>query len=176
MQPSAPAWATTQSAPAYIPQQTQYTPQPQVPSWADQTLPDPLAGLTAPSAAPYAAPAPYVAPYAAPAPYVAPAPAYQPEPEPYQPQPYQPQPYQPQPYQSEAQAAPYARTAAATTDPQADLWFLSNQPSAAVAADDEEETEVRSSSLMTAGLTVGFAILVIVLVLVFIQLMTSILR
>jgi hypothetical protein len=59
---------------------------------------------------------------------------------------------------------------------QANLRFLSNQPAAASAADDDAEPIAKSSSLLTAGLTVGFALLVIVLVLVFIQLMTSLLK
>jgi hypothetical protein len=49
-------------------------------------------------------------------------------------------------------------------------------PAAASAADDDAQPTGRSSSVMTAGLTIGFALLVIVLVLVFIQLMTSLLR
>ncbi|MEP7158468.1 MAG: hypothetical protein ABI797_03500 [Chloroflexota bacterium] len=177
-QPPAPAWATTPPVPAYAPQQApydapqqaQFTPQPQVPSWPGLSVPDPLAGLAVPYAAPapapivapYGAPAPYAAPYAAPAPAYAPQPAERPEPA----------------YQPEPQAITYARSAAVApiADPQADLWFLSNQPAAAVADDDEDLSEVRSSSLLTAGLTIGFAILVIVLVLVFIQVMTSILR
>jgi hypothetical protein len=42
--------------------------------------------------------------------------------------------------------------------------------------DDGVQPEGRSSSIQTAGLTIGFALAVIVLVLVFIQLMTSLLR
>jgi hypothetical protein len=59
---------------------------------------------------------------------------------------------------------------------QADLWFLNNQPAAVAVADDEVHPEGKSNSILTAGLTIGFALLVIVLVLVFIQLMTSLLR
>ena len=54
--------------------------------------------------------------------------------------------------------------------------FTSNQPEVATAADHDAEPMGKSSPLLTAGLTVGFAILVVVLVLVFFQLMTSLLR
>ena len=77
-------------------------------------------------------------------------------------------PAQPQMPAQSFQPAPAAR---------ADAWFLSNQPAATVAvAEDDAQPEGRSSSILTAGLTIGFALLVIVLVLVFIQLMTSLLR
>ena len=117
---------------------------------------DPLAGLPA---APYVAPSPY-----APAPYA-----------PIAPTPATPQQMPVQSFQSAPAAGSRARTGQVAAD-QADLWFLSNQPAATTLADDDAQPEGRSSSILTAALTIGFALLVIFLVLVFIQFMTSLLR
>ena len=83
-----------------------------------------------------------------------------------------------------AQAAPVATAAGTAPAPapleQNDLWFLSTEPQETAEAVESTtgtaETPKQSSSVLMAGLTIGMAILVIVLVLVFIQLMTSILR
>lgn len=57
-----------------------------------------------------------------------------------------------------------------------DLWFLSTEPDTAT-VDGVDVADVKEPSpLMTGALTIGMAVLVIVLVLVFIQLMTSLLR
>ena len=146
-----------QSAPQdYQSAPPQYQPPAPQPSAWPPTQPggqahDPLAGLPA---APYVAPAPYAP--------IAPAPAT-------------PQQMPVQSFQSAPAAGSRARTGQVAAD-QADLWFLSNQPAATTVEDDDAQTEGRSSSILTAGLTIGFALLVIVLVLVFIQLMTSLLR
>jgi hypothetical protein len=106
-------------------------------------------------------------------------PAWPAAPQPFD-QPSRPQ-HMPQPVQSAplVQSAPTggsrARTGGVAAD-QADLWFLNNQPAPAAAEFDEHVAEGKSNSILTAGLTIGFALLVIVLVLVFIQLMTSLLR
>ena len=85
--------------------------------------------------------------------------------------------YAPQPVQSASAAGSRARTAQANAAAdQADPSFLSNQPTTAAATDDDAQRIGKPSSFLTAGLTVGFALLVIVLVLVFVQLMTSLLR
>jgi hypothetical protein len=149
--------------PQQFPQQ-QYATQTQspVPTWPDQTLPDPLAGLAAPYAAPaYVPQQPYTPESAYPT-----VPAYAPQPA-----------YLAPITQPQAPAAgSRARTgAAATADTQADLWFLSNQPTAAIDEADADQQETPSSSLLTVGLTVAFAILVIFLVLAFFSLMTNIL-
>jgi hypothetical protein len=163
-----PTWALTEPTPPYTPEPPQYVPpsapryQPPAnqPAWPPSQSADPLYGLPA---APNVQPAPYQA-----APY---------------------QPVQSQyPSQYPAQSVPSvpsapaagsrARTgqANAAAD-QADLWFLSNQPTAAT-TDAEGDTGManRPLTLMTVGLTVGFGLLVIVLVLVFVQLMTSLLK
>jgi hypothetical protein len=67
-----------------------------------------------------------------------------------------------------------ARTGRAAAN-RAGSWFRSNQPATTVNEEDDVQPEGRSS-ILTAGLTIGFALLVIVLVLVFIQLVTSLLR
>jgi hypothetical protein len=84
-----------------------------------------------------------------------------------QPASYQAQVYQPA--QSQYSAQPVQSV------PPADAWFLPSEPIAA-AQDEDVQPATPTSSLLTAGLTVGFALLVIVLVLVFIQLMTSLLK
>jgi hypothetical protein len=112
---------------------------------------DPLAGLPA-------------APSVPPAPYAPTAPATSTSPQ-----------IPAESFQSAPAAGSRARTGQAATN-QADLWFLSNQPAATVVEEDDAQPEGGSSSILTAGLTIGFALLVIVLVLVFIQLMTSLLR
>jgi hypothetical protein len=71
--------------------------------------------------------------------------------------------------------------AQAQTDTQSDLWFLQNDADVASspvsgAVGDDPEVGREPSAVITSVLTVGMAILVIVLVLVFIQLMTSLLR
>jgi hypothetical protein len=165
-----PTWAMTQPTPPFQPEPAQYmpppTPQPQEP------------------AAPHWPPQPQQAPQAAQ--YPAAAPGYQQPPQaawpPQQNDPLYGMPaasqYQAQPAPQMAQSAPaagsHARIGEVAAD-QADLWFLNNQP-AATAADDDVHPAAKSNSILTAGLTIGFALLVIVLVLVFIQLMTSLLR
>jgi hypothetical protein len=75
--------------------------------------------------------------------------------------------------------APYA-----SAPPQVPIQSFQSAPAASsrgrdgqtTAQDDDAQPEGRSPSILTAGLTIGFALLVIVLVLVFIQLMTSLLR
>jgi hypothetical protein len=61
---------------------------------------------------------------------------------------------------------------------QHDLWFLSTEPDDIDAPfdDDAAAAQKEPSSVLTAVLTIGMAILVIVLVLVFFSLMTSLLR
>jgi hypothetical protein len=75
-----------------------------------------------------------------------------------------------------ADAAPQLATVAAQD--QSDLWFLSTEPSDGEGAEARHEVVEgkEPSALLTGILTIGMAVLVIVLVLVFIQLMTSLLR
>jgi hypothetical protein len=87
-------------------------------------------------------------------------------------------PARPAPAPVQPAASPRS-TAVSTATPAAadaaDLWFLASEPQPA--AGEVESREARqSSSILTGALTIGMALLVIVLVLVFIQLMTSILR
>ena len=89
--------------------------------------------------------------------------------------------FEPASYANQPAAATQMPTAAAQPASAAsiasdnDLWFLSTEPSEAeVAAAPAAAKE--PSSLFTGALTVGMAVLVIFLVLVFIQLMTSLLR
>ncbi len=82
---------------------------------------------------------------------------------------------------AEASSSSVASTASAaghqgTSPDTSDLWFLSSEPNTATLSADGDAAARQSSSLLTGALTVGMAILVVVLVLVFIQLMTSILH
>ena len=99
------------------------------------------------------------------------------------PQPVQPV-YEPQPIASVAPAAAVvaAPTLAPALAPAAaqdknDLWFISTEPDDVDAAldDDDQVAPKEPSSVTTVVLTIGMAILVIVLVLVFFSLMTSLL-
>ncbi|HUP82782.1 MAG TPA: hypothetical protein VM284_01165 [Candidatus Limnocylindria bacterium] len=186
----APTWAMTEPQPPYQPAPPQYMPppaqryqqppQPQYSTQNQQTYPQGQQSAWPPAHSPdplYGVPA---APNQQPADQSA-----YPQPSAYQPTPYsQPAPPVPVPSHYPAQSVPSAPAAgsrartgqANAAADQADLWFLSNQSSAGVAAFEEEVQERRSSSLLTGVLTVGFALLVIVLVLVFIQLMTSLLK
>ena len=191
-----PTWAMTEPTPPLQPEPPQYMPppvapqyqqpqqgyqQPQEQAWPSARSADPLYGVPA---APNQQPTYEQSAYQ--------QPTYQ-QPTYQQPAPY-PQAQQPVPYSQGApsmpaqsqypvpsvQSAPAAGSRARTGQAnaaadQADLWFLNNQP-AATAAEDDAQGVAKSSSLLTAGLTVGFALLVIVLVLVFIQLMTSLLK
>ena len=81
-----------------------------------------------------------------------------------------------------AAAAPAATTAAVTaarpqTNPdQSDLWFLASEPGAE-AADGADTTKITPTSTgWTAILTIGMAVVVIFLVLVFVYMMTSLLH
>lgn len=91
----------------------------------------------------------------------------------------------------EAQADPWARAAdpapwpgaSATAQPpgvavqeQSDLWFLATEPANIDDATESGVALVKESSMKMALWTIGFAILVLLLVLVFIHLMTSLLR
>ena len=67
--------------------------------------------------------------------------------------------------------------APAVAQEQSDLWFLATENADGDAAtSDGIKVAKEPSPMLTAGLTIAFAILVIVLILVFIQLMTSLLR
>jgi hypothetical protein len=159
-----PTWALTEPTRPYMPEPPQYMPpsapqyqQPPTnqPAWPPSQSADPLYGLPA---APNVQPGPY-------------QPAQSQYPSQYPAQSVQSVPSAPA-------AGSRARTGQANAGAgQADLWFLSNQPTAA-ATDAEGDTGManRPLTLMTVGLTVGFGLLVIVLVLVFVQLMTSLLK
>lgn len=69
-----------------------------------------------------------------------------------------------------------AQAPAVAAHEQSDLWFLATEPADVDAAGEAQVAVAKDSSILTAGLTILFAILVIVLVLVFIELMTSLLR
>jgi hypothetical protein len=169
-----PTWAMTEPTPPYEPEPAQYMPPPaphyqqpaapqyQQPVWPPSRSPDPLYDVPA---APSQQPAAY--------PPAAPPFAYPPAQSQYPAQPVQSVPS----VHSAPAAGSRARTgqANAAAD-QADLWFLSNQPAAVTTPDDGAQAVTKLSSILTAILTIGFALLVIVLVLVFVQLMTSLLK
>jgi hypothetical protein len=94
----------------------------------------------------------------------------------YEPEPYALEPVTPDPYVDMAPAGAAAVGPAVAQD-QSDLWFLSTEPDDVDAVTTEEDNVApkEPSSVMTAALTIGMAILVIVLVLVFFSLMTSLL-
>jgi hypothetical protein len=74
--------------------------------------------------------------------------------------------------------APIAATAVApslSASDRSDLWFLSTEPDTAAMESAEAADAKEPSSFWTAVLTIGMAVLVIALVFVFIQLMTSLL-
>jgi len=82
-----------------------------------------------------------------------------------------------------AVSAPNAPVSAAvaTTRPQvnpdqSDLWFLASEPTVEGADGVEPGKTAQTSSTLTAGLTIGMAVVVIFLVLVFIYMMTSLLH
>ncbi len=75
-----------------------------------------------------------------------------------------------------AHATATQAAAGTVTADHSDLWFLASEPGEAVASTPAVETGGQHPTLLTAGLTVAMAVLVILLVLVFIQLMTSLLR
>ncbi len=124
------------------------------PPWAKPApVADPLAQLPA---APASAPSPFAPPVYAPPTYIEPLPAT-----------------------ALATAGPVTSAAPQVTaaQDQSDLWFLSTEPGGVAADGRDDITEGREPSpVLTGILTVGMAVLVIVLVLVFIQLMTSLLR
>ena len=93
-----------------------------------------------------------------------------------QPAGYSPAGYQPAPQSPSNPAQGQYPVPSVQSAPAAGWRARIGLPAAASAADDDAQPMGRSSSVMTAGLTIGFALLVIVLVLVFIQLMTSLLR
>jgi hypothetical protein len=93
-----------------------------------------------------------------------------------QPAGYSPAGYQPAPQSPSMPAQDQYPVPSVQSAPAAGWRARIGLPAAASAADDDAQPTGRSSSVMTAGLTIGFALLVIVLVLVFIQLMTSLLR
>ncbi|HEY8136176.1 MAG TPA: hypothetical protein VIF08_09070 [Candidatus Limnocylindrales bacterium] len=160
--PRAPSAPTVQPVAPYVPAPPQHElpTQPKHPPAAQLPYPpaDPLYGLPA-------APNPQPARYSPPG---------------YQPAPYSPSmPTQGQYPVPAVQSAPAAGARAGQVNAaadRADLWFLSTQPAAATAADEEPGHANRPRTLMTVGLTIGVALLVLVLMLVFIQLMTSLLR
>ena len=94
---------------------------------------------------------------------------------------FAPTTFEPASYASQQPAAAMPMTAdsrpsaAAAVASDNDLWFLSTEPTEAEVAAAPAATKEPSSAL-TGFLTIGMAVLVIVLVLVFIQLMTSLLR
>lgn len=145
----APTWAMTEPTPNFQPEPPRYMPPP-APQYQQPPAPQ-YPQLHDPF---------HQSGYQ-PAPQAAWPPAQQPFDQPTGPQ------HMPQPMQS----APVVQSA-----PAADPWVLNNQPAAATAPVGADVQEVKANSLLTAGLTIGFALLVIVLVLVFIQLMTSLLR
>jgi hypothetical protein len=81
----------------------------------------------------------------------------------------------PSPHHSQAQSRQTIQSAPAAVA-RALTGFVSNRPPAVGLQETAAQPEAKSSSILTAGLTIGFALLVVVLVLVFIQLMTSLLR
>ena len=93
-----------------------------------------------------------------------------------QPAGYSPAGYQPAPQSPSMPAQVQYPVPSVQSAPAAGWRARIGLPAAASAADDDAQPMGRSSSVMTAGLTIGFALLVIVLVLVFVQLMTSLLR
>ncbi len=177
----APTWAMTQPAPSPEPEPPQYVAPstPSTPQYQKLTRPQ------YPQAAPlYQPPARDSVQYdswqqtgqAAYPPAAQPAwpQSQQPFSRPTRPQ-QMPQPMPPAPTLRSAPAAGAgARPADMATD-QSDLWFLNNQPTAAEAEGDAQP-ENKSRFWLTAVLTFVFAGVVIALVLLFIQLMTSVLR
>lgn len=146
-------------------------PSPQMPrTYAPQPMPAAAAlqPMFVPQPEPHSPPVPI--PFEPPAPYeqsVAPAT-------------FAPSAYQ-EPTRAAVMAAPAptasAQAATASAQNQSELWFLSTEPTDVVETrDDDIYGGKEPSPVLTAVLTIGMALLVIVLVLVFIQLMTSLLR
>jgi hypothetical protein len=94
--------------------------------------------------------------------------------QPYVPEAHASGPVVPEPYVGTA-AAVSAAVAPAVPRDESDLPFLSTEPNDVDAATAEEDSVApkKQSFLLTAVVTVGMAILVVVLVLVFLSLMTS---
>ena len=91
---------------------------------------------------------------------------------------FEPAPAAPAPVGAAAVATSSSAVSGATGD-QSDLWFLASEPeegTADAAPAAEAVATVPPSTMVTAGLTVGMALVVIILVLVFIQLMTALLH